>query len=74
MRLFARALRALDHRKNAPGKALEATPQSWEEEYSDCEATDAISGVISSKSSDWLILLAAFALGVLLPALWVALA
>jgi hypothetical protein len=74
MRLFAGALRALNHRENAPGKAFEATLQSWEEEYSDCESTGPISGVISSESSDWLILLAVFALGVLLPALWVALA
>ena len=74
MRLFVGALRALNHRENTPGKALEAPLQSWDGEYSDCDATGPVSGVISSDSSDWLILLAVFVLGVLLPALCIALA
>src|SRR5215470_2118021 len=39
MRLFVGALRALNHRENTPGKALEAPLQSWDGEYSDCDAT-----------------------------------
>jgi hypothetical protein len=74
MRSFAGALWALNHRENAARKALEVRLQSCQEEYSDCEATDPVSGVISSDSFDWLILLAFFALGVLLPALCIALA
>jgi len=74
MRSFGGAWCALNHRENAARKALEAKLQSWQEEYSDCEATGPVSGVISSDSSDWLILLAFFALGVLLPALFIALA
>jgi hypothetical protein len=74
MRSFAGALWALSHRENAAKEALQARLQRWQEEYSDYEPTGPVPGVISSDSTDWLILLAFFAVGVLLPTLWIALA